>query len=74
MHLDPLQRLLRWIPVEESLPDADQTVLTYLPTDSDEPVWPGYWDGERWFSTEGFVIVVTHWTEFPEPPEAHHGA
>lgn len=75
MHLNPLQRLLRWIPVEESLPDSDLTVMTFSPVGSDEPVWLGYWDGEFWYSAEGFRIFVTHWMEFPEPPtEVSHGA
>jgi hypothetical protein len=32
-------------------PDADQTVLVYAPK-SDEPVWLGYYDGERWNSID----------------------
>lgn len=62
----------RWIPVEESLPDNDQTVMTYCPT-SHEPVWIGYLDGETWCDTIGMPIYghpVTHWMPFPEPPEA----
>ncbi len=75
MAIGLLQRLMRWIPVQECLPDSDLTVITFSPTGCDDPVWLGYWDGEYWFSAEGFRIVVTHWMDLPEPPvEASHGA
>ena len=58
-----------WISVEESLPDADISVMTYAP-DSSDPVWPGFHDGEAWYSICGLPIImhVTHWRDFPEPP------
>jgi hypothetical protein len=45
------------------LPDADATVLCQLEAD-DEDCWPGYWDGERWISAEGFPFAsrVVAWS------------
>lgn len=62
---------MKWVPVTESLPDSDTTVMTFVP-DSNEPVWPGYHSGEQWMDLQGFPIdcdSVTHWMQFPEPPE-----
>lgn len=51
------------------MPDADQTVLVYVPDDENEPVGMGHTDGEAWFSLEGFEIgPVTHWMQLPDPP------
>lgn len=46
------------------LPDADATVLCQLEAD-DEYCWPGYWDGERWISAEGFPFAsrVVAWSQ-----------
>ena len=51
-------------------PDADRTVLLHTP-ESDEPVWPGFWDGEDWRYLDAELVNadVTHWTDFPDPPE-----
>ena len=49
---------------EDGVPDADTTVLTQSET-SDEPVWPGYWDGTVWRDIEGFERDVTAWANFP---------
>jgi hypothetical protein len=62
----------RWIPVSEQLPDSDTTVMTFAP-DSNEPIWPAYHDGNQWVDFVGSPIndgIITHWMEFPEPPEA----
>ena len=59
-----------WIPCEEGLPDSDTNVMTFSP-DSNEPVWPGYHDGEIWWDITGLALPargVTHWMPFPEPP------
>jgi len=64
---DPnLQRTLRWVPVTESLPDDEMTVLL----DYDGEAWPGTYDGEAWHDLTGMPIVadVLHWCEFPEVP------
>lgn len=65
--LDLAGRLSVWTPVAEQLPDSDMTVMLFDPT-SDEPVWPGYHDGEAWKSAEGMPATPTHWTEMPEGP------
>ena len=39
----------------DRLPDSDITVLMRLPGD-DYPVWPGYHDGEQWFTADGCAI------------------
>ena len=60
-----------WNACSDGLPDSDMTVMTYSP-DSDEPIWPAYHDGERWFDPTGNEIddaLITHWMMFPEPPE-----
>ena len=46
------------------LPDADTTVLCQLEAD-DEDCWPGYYDGERWISAEGFPFTsrVIAWSQ-----------
>lgn len=62
---------MEWTACEEGLPDSDLTVMTYGP-ENDEPVWPGYHDGEQWWDITGFALPersVTHWRPFPEPPE-----
>jgi hypothetical protein len=46
------QEIVAWVSVEESLPDADTTVLVNAPGAS-EPVWLGYYDGVYWFSVDG---------------------
>jgi hypothetical protein len=61
-----------WTKCSSSLPDADVTVLTYV-ADSNEPIWPGYHNGDQWMDTQGYPMdrdSVTHWMEFPEPPES----
>ncbi len=64
-----------WIPVTESKPDVDTTVLTFAPR-SNEPVWPGYLDAEGdkdvWMDVSGAIMAtgeVTHWMQFPDPPK-----
>lgn len=46
-------------------PDADVTVLINSPAAS-EPVWVGYWDGERWRLASGEQIRgVKMWAHLP---------
>ena len=62
--------MTNWTPCTEQLPDSDQTVITFDPN-SNEPVWPGYHDGEQWWCISGLALPapsVTHWMPFPEPP------
>lgn len=66
-----------WIPITDSLPDDDQTVMIYVP-DCDEPVWLGY-HGDPFDGADGGLCWrcinndvapgVTHWAEMPEGPK-----
>jgi hypothetical protein len=56
--------LLTWTPVAERLPDDDTTVLICT-TDTAEPVWLGYRDGDDWRDSEGDAVAVTHWAAMP---------
>ena len=60
---------LSWISLEESLPDADINVIISCP-DEDPPVWIGCLDDDEWKTAEGATVRVTHWRDFPAPPDA----
>ena len=64
---------ITWIPVGESLPDADCAVL--VATQSGE-VGQGFLNGEQWCWCDGGVEIdddpVTHWGELPKHPTACH--
>lgn len=64
-----------WIDVNVELPDADLTVLIFSAPD-DEPVWLGYFDGDRWCGIHGGELFhqPTHWMLMPEPPPNAGGA
>ncbi|CAN5355164.1 hypothetical protein BH09VER1_BH09VER1_28690 [soil metagenome] len=72
-----ITEIITWIPIAESFPDSDLTVLGFN-KDWDEPIWPCYLDGEEWFSAEGDLlswegadnIEPTHWAQFPKGPYA----
>lgn len=59
-----------WTPCADALPDSDLTVIVHSP-ESDEPIWLGYHDGHEWIDVSGapYKEAVTHWMNFPEPPE-----
>jgi len=67
---------LHWHPVDEQLPDDEITVLLLAPT-ADEPVWPGYRDGDDWRWVDGSIVAdgsivrvpVTHSTYMPADKE-----
>ncbi|MEI7815568.1 MAG: DUF551 domain-containing protein [Desulfuromonadales bacterium] len=60
---------MRWVPVTELLPDSDTTVMTFE-SESIEPIWPGFHDGEEWMDIMGGSLKnVTHWMDFPDPPK-----
>lgn len=61
--------VLMWLPADgDLLPDDESTVLLYAPG-NDEPVWPGYRDGESWRWADGTPAEgVTHWTGMPQGP------
>jgi hypothetical protein len=61
-----------WTPVEESLPDAEMTVLMAI--DNGE-TWTGYCDGHEWYDITGMPMDcsapgarVTHWMDYPPAP------
>lgn len=62
-----------WHSVNVELPDDDMTVLIAL---SDGEVWTGFMDAGDWryvsaeLVDQGSGTKVTHWAEFPEPPNA----
>lgn len=64
---------ITWVPVDERLPDADETVLIYAPT-SDEPIWLGCMSGAsgRWYDVDDSYHMtaraVTHWATIPKGP------
>lgn len=59
---------MRWIPVTESLPDDDETVLIAM---TDGEAWTGYHEANQWFYVSGEPInyeTITHWMHFPDTP------
>jgi Protein of unknown function (DUF551) len=69
------QETISWFSVAEKLPDADTTVLVYVPG-SDEPVWLGFYDGCFWFAVTGdgygdedeIAAEVKAWATMPKGP------
>lgn len=58
--------VLVWQDARQVLPDAEMSVLVFSP-ENDEPVWIGFYDGERWVS-DGLVeyeTPVVAWAELP---------
>ena len=57
---------MRWIPVTESLPDDDETVLIF----SDGEPWTGFTEAGLWHYVSGDPVGsdVTHWMPFPDSP------
>lgn len=63
---------IHWADTAERLPDADTTVLCFWPEAEDEPVWPGYTDGECWYTADGFPVfrgAPTYWAHMPGGPK-----
>lgn len=61
---------LAWISTAERLPDDEQTVLIAM---DDGEVWIGYLEADQWRYVSSDPITcarITHWMEFPEPPNA----
>lgn len=58
-----------WIDARTTLPDDDMTV--HVARDDGE-VWTGFRDSGIWryVSADPIGVEVTHWMEFPDPPEA----
>ena len=56
-----------WLDVNVVLPDDGILVLVAL-VNSNEPVWLGYFDGERWCDCDGMPVEVSHWMPLPQSP------
>lgn len=58
--------VIHWRSADE-LPDSDLSVLVYAP-EATEPVWIGFWDGQRWVS-DGLIDYppgqVKAWADLP---------
>lgn len=50
-----------------SMPDGDITVQLF-DEDADEPVWPGYYDGNDWIYVDGHIATPTRWAYMPTGP------
>ena len=57
---------MTWTPVAQ-LPDSDITFQLY-DKEASEPVWPGYYDGERWRYIDGLPATPTHYADMPHGP------
>ena len=66
-----LTRILAWIPVTDSLPDDNLTVII---ADTDDPIWFGYREAGAWYDVTGVPLhlTITHWMPLPEPPAPSH--
>lgn len=71
--LHPKHEVITWVSCTDEMPDADMAVLVRTP-DSDERVWIGWFDGEKWKMEAGFAGRVTHWADIPNGPEVKHVA
>lgn len=62
------QSEVKWIAAAAEFPDDDLTVLVAL---EDGEVWTGFRDAGRWRFVSADLIHarVTHWAEFPAPPQ-----
>ena len=61
--------LIRWVSVQDTLPDDGELVLLWLP--GDECPWLGYLDGADWRSAEGIPVPMTagmFWAAMPAGP------
>lgn len=63
---------MKWIDVNDQLPDAEETVLLFMPEAEGEPIWPGYFEyygNCQWLLADGMPAgLVTHWMHFPDGP------
>jgi len=74
--VEPMGTIPRWIPISESLPEEDVTVLAFVNYSVGDAelrlVTSAAYRGKLWLCgrdiySEGFV---THWMPLPNPPEA----
>lgn len=60
-----MNETITWRQAFRQKPDSDTTVLLSMPS-ADEPVWPGYWDGENWKLADGMPAPnVQAWADMP---------
>lgn len=65
MDLRAKREVIEWHSVAEKMPDADITVLIHAP-DLDEPVWLGWFDGEKWYAVDATEVEgVADWADVP---------
>ena len=59
---------IEWFKIDDTLPDADTTVL--IARQDDPEVWLGYYDGVHWRCIDGFKLNdVIHWAHPPKGPQ-----
>ena len=60
--------IVRWVRVEDALPDADETVFVLSP--GDDCPWPAYTDGARWYEADGMpCLAPEYWATLPTGPQ-----
>lgn len=62
-----IRETLEWFAPAEKLPDDDTIVLVKV-KGQDEPVWPGWYDGETWVVADGFEVDpgdLLLWAQMP---------
>ena len=68
----PIPDTVEWHAVQTGYPDADVTVLIYMPEALGDPVWFGYYDDQElaWFypSSDRAGGMVTYWAHLPKGP------
>ena len=67
--LEEYEERLRWIPVEEKLPETYSIILATIK--SPECIWVeeiGFGEGKFQLPGRGDTSFVTHWMYVPEPP------
>jgi len=62
----PVKETITWV-TDGSLPDSDESVLVEWIYPEGHEVWPGFHDGDRWMSADGFPVWMTiaAWARLP---------
>ena len=65
--IPPMTNMIVWIPIAQSLPDDEETVLVAL---DDGEIWLGFHDANLWSAVDAdlFQATVTHWATMPAGP------
>lgn len=73
-----LREVIEWIELTERVPEDDRLVLVALGEsdcgDWETPSWIGYYDVDKWLSSEGAEIDVVRWAEMPKGRHQELGA